>query len=135
MKTPYSIPSSIEKRLQTWNEWTQQQDKDDKILRPCITISREFGCQAYPLAETLYKRLNKLAEDKEEWILLEPQRSGINWLVWGLPFVALALGGVLAVLLVRKWAASGSEPTDGSEAASALSAENEAWLQEALRDG
>ena len=71
MKTPYTIPSSIEKRLQTWNEWAQRQAEDDKTLKPCITISREFGCQAYPLAEILYKRLNKLAEGKEEWTLLD----------------------------------------------------------------
>lgn len=71
MKTPYKIPSSIEKRLQTWNEWAQRQAKEDKTLKPCITISREFGCQAYPLAETLHKRLNKLAEGKEEWTMLD----------------------------------------------------------------
>jgi len=58
LKTPYKIPSGIEKRLQTWNEWAQRQAKDDKTLKPCITISREFGCQAYPLAETLHKRMN-----------------------------------------------------------------------------
>ena len=71
-----------------------------------------------------------------EWILLEPQRKGINWLVWGLPFVALALGGVLAVTLVRKWSAASldaePEPVEG---AGGLSAENERWLQEALREG
>jgi cytidylate kinase len=71
MKTLYKIPSGIEKRLQTWNEWAQRQVKDDKTLKPCITISREFGCQAYPLAETLHKRLNKLAEGKEEWTMLD----------------------------------------------------------------
>ena len=71
-----------------------------------------------------------------EWILLEPQRHGINWLVWGLPFVALIVGGVLAVTLVRKWVAS---TPDGAAApatdASGLSAENERWLEEALREG
>jgi cytochrome c-type biogenesis protein CcmH len=70
-----------------------------------------------------------------EWILLEPRRKGINWLVWGLPFVVLILGGVLAVTLLRRWAAA--TPEDGSAvelAAAGLTPENERWLQEALRD-
>lgn len=71
-----------------------------------------------------------------EWILLEPQRRGINWLVWGLPFVALVLGGILAVTLLRKWAGSTSEPdSSGRPDLVALTPENERWLQEALRDG
>ena len=70
-----------------------------------------------------------------EWILLEPQRRGINWLVWGLPFVVLILGAVFAFTLLRRWAAS----TPDGESADQLSApgltpENERWLQDALRD-
>ncbi len=71
-----------------------------------------------------------------EWILLEPQRRGINWIVWGLPFVVLLLGGVLAVTLLRRWAASTLDDDSADEpAAAALTPENERWLQEALRDG
>jgi cytochrome c-type biogenesis protein CcmH len=70
-----------------------------------------------------------------EWILLEPQRRGINWVVWGLPFVALALGAVLAVTLVRKWAASSPGPEEHVEPTVALSEENERWIREALRNG
>ena len=70
-----------------------------------------------------------------EWILLEPQRRGINWLVWGLPFVVLILGGVLAVTLLRRWAASTpDEDSDGESSTAALTPENERWLQEAIRD-
>jgi len=71
MKTLYKIPSNIEKRLQTWNEWAHRQAKEDTTLKPCITISREFGCQAYPLAETLQKRLNERAEGNGEWTILD----------------------------------------------------------------
>ncbi len=71
-----------------------------------------------------------------EWILLEPQRRGINWLVWGLPFVVLILGGVLAVILLRRWTASALDGDSADEpAVAALTPENERWLQEALRDG
>lgn len=70
-----------------------------------------------------------------EWILLEPQRRGINWVVWGLPFIALAIGAVLAVTLVRKWAASGSGAEEAAEPAVVLSDENERWIREAVRNG
>ena len=70
-----------------------------------------------------------------EWILLEPQRRGINWVVWGLPFVALALGAVLAVILVRKWASSASGEEVSDKPSPALSEENERWLREAVRNG
>ncbi|MEJ2548159.1 MAG: cytochrome c-type biogenesis protein CcmH [Gemmatimonadota bacterium] len=70
-----------------------------------------------------------------EWILLEPQRRGINWLVWILPFLALAAGAVLAVFLVRKWAAAGSTAEDPVEPTVVLSDENERWIREALRNG
>lgn len=70
-----------------------------------------------------------------EWILLEPQRRGINWLVWGLPFVVLISGAVLAFTLLRRWAASTPDAESGDQLSSpGLTPENERWLQDALRD-
>jgi|SRR6185369_9436774 len=42
---------------------------DRKVMKPTITISREFGCEAYPAAE----KLKKLLEDKggETWALVD----------------------------------------------------------------
>jgi cytochrome c-type biogenesis protein CcmH len=37
------------------------------------------------------------------WILLAPPREGFNLLVWVVPFVGLAAGLVLVLLLVRRW--------------------------------
>ncbi|MGH7400280.1 MAG: cytochrome c-type biogenesis protein CcmH, partial [Candidatus Rokuibacteriota bacterium] len=37
------------------------------------------------------------------WILLAPPRQGFNLLVWVVPFVGLAAGLVLVVLLARRW--------------------------------
>jgi cytidylate kinase len=37
---------------------------------PCITIAREFGCQAYPLAEYLISRFNARTVG-EPWLLLD----------------------------------------------------------------
>jgi cytochrome c-type biogenesis protein CcmH len=38
-----------------------------------------------------------------EWILLEPPRRGFNLVVWVLPPVAVALGVVVAAVLVARW--------------------------------
>lgn len=71
-----------------------------------------------------------------EWILLEPERRGINWIVWLAPFGALIVGGAVAAWLLRRWtrprAAAGAGTADD---ALGLSEENERWLREALREG
>jgi cytochrome c-type biogenesis protein CcmH len=37
------------------------------------------------------------------WILLAPPRQGFNLLVWVVPFVGLAAGLVLVLVLVKRW--------------------------------
>ncbi|MCP4626140.1 MAG: cytidylate kinase-like family protein, partial [bacterium] len=71
MAAHFTITPGIENRLRAWNEMAQRLPKEEKSLNPRITISREFGCQAYPLAETLYKRLSDLADSEEKWIMLD----------------------------------------------------------------
>lgn len=38
-----------------------------------------------------------------EWILLEPRRTGFNWFVYVVPWIALGLGLAVVVMLVRRW--------------------------------
>ena len=45
-----------EQKLQAWHRMQQVVDLGEPS--PCFTIAREFGCEAYPLAEELTKRLN-----------------------------------------------------------------------------
>ena len=47
----------------------QGEMRDRKILKPTVTISREFGCEAYPAAE----KLKKILEEKsgEPWALVD----------------------------------------------------------------
>lgn len=71
MGVHFTITPGIENRLRAWDEMARREPPEKKISRPCITISREFGCQAYPLAEILHKRLNELAEGEEDWIVLD----------------------------------------------------------------
>ena len=44
-----------------------------------------------------------------EYILLEPQKSGMNWLLWGGPFVLLIVGGGLLYRILRRWTARPSD--------------------------
>lgn len=71
MKAPYRLIPEIEKRLNAWNEWAVRQAREKETPKPCVTISREFGCQAYPLAEALHARLNAEAASKAEWTVLD----------------------------------------------------------------
>jgi cytochrome c-type biogenesis protein CcmH len=68
-----------------------------------------------------------------EWILLQPRARGINLLVYGLPALALIAGFLIARNRLRKWAATGGAAVTGPQQ-SGLSAADEEWLREALRE-
>jgi cytidylate kinase len=57
----------LEAKLHAWHQI--QQIADLKKPAPCFTIAREFGCQAYPLAEKLVKRLNSRVAG-EPWVVV-----------------------------------------------------------------
>ena len=40
-----------------------------------------------------------------DYILLEPTKSGMNWLLWAGPFVLLGVGGIILYLALRRWVA------------------------------
>lgn len=66
---------SIETRLGAMLEISRRKDEDDATrikagkARKTITISREFGCEAYPMAECLKGLLEK--KTGQEWILMD----------------------------------------------------------------
>jgi cytochrome c-type biogenesis protein CcmH len=45
-----------------------------------------------------------------EYVLLSPPKRGFNLLVWGLPFLAIVVGGGAVYLVVRRW--TEQSPTD-----------------------
>jgi len=57
----------LDAKLHAWHQI--QQIADAKKPAPCFTIAREFGCQAYPLAEALVKRLNARVAG-EPWVVI-----------------------------------------------------------------
>lgn len=48
-----------------------------------------------------------------EWILMEPQRHGFNWLVYSLPAVVLVGGLALIYVALRRWTA-GAVPNESA---------------------
>lgn len=38
-----------------------------------------------------------------DYILLEPRKRGLNWLLWGGPFLLLVMGGSLLYRTLRRW--------------------------------
>jgi cytidylate kinase len=65
------IPS-VEKRLSSFIDLTQKatkQSEKEAKKKPTITISREFGCCGYPVAEKLQAVLEK--KTKEPWALMD----------------------------------------------------------------
>lgn len=58
----------LESKLQAWHQ--MQLMAQPERPAPCITIAREFGCQAYPLAEALAARFNARSAG-EPWIVLD----------------------------------------------------------------
>jgi cytidylate kinase len=63
---------SIEMRLGALLEFNRRKDESEASrnrVRPAITISREFGCEAYPTAEYLKKILEK--KTGEPWAIMD----------------------------------------------------------------
>ncbi len=60
----------LEAKLHAWHQLQAITDKSKPA--PCFTISREFGCQAYPLAEELARRLNARVAG-EPWVIIGRQ--------------------------------------------------------------
>src|SRR4030067_1939746 len=38
-----------------------------------------------------------------DYVLLEPTKSGMNWLLWAGPFVLLCVGGLILFLVLPRW--------------------------------
>ena len=67
MITRQLIPS-VEKRISAWIELNERKITQRDASPANITISREFGCEGYPLAEALKKHLT--------------EKSSKNWMIY-----------------------------------------------------
>ena len=66
-----SLPPSIDQRMGTFNEVMRRAKllKPDTLPKPTITISREFGCEAFPVSEELLKLVQEMTG--EQWLLVD----------------------------------------------------------------
>lgn len=75
----YILSAKDEARLAAWHHQAQVRREQGQGNGPCITISREFGCQAYPLATELARRLGEPWSVVDREILEEVARvSGFS---------------------------------------------------------
>lgn len=65
----YTITPDIEKRLSAWHNYVHSASK--KRSKPCVTISREFGCEGYPVAEALVKAFESDKKSDSKWVILD----------------------------------------------------------------
>jgi len=65
------LPPSIEQRMGTFNEVIRRARlfSPDSQAKPTITISREFGCEAFPVSEELLKMVQE--RTGEQWVLVD----------------------------------------------------------------
>ena len=70
MPVPVLIPA-VEQRLRAYHELSTRAKSlvEGAPLKPTITISREFGCEAYPVAEEVVKLAEKITG--EQWLLAD----------------------------------------------------------------
>ena len=63
--------SSIEARIDAWQRILENKKKQDSQKKKAvtITISREFGCEGFPLAEKLKELLEQ--QTGEEWVIFD----------------------------------------------------------------
>ena len=109
-----------------------QQAIDDRVreiasdLRCVVCQNLSVADSPSDLAKEMRNRVREMVEQGKsrdeiqayfvsrygEFVLLSPPKRGFNLLVWGLPFVAILVGGAAVLLIVRRWSSAPlSEPS------------------------
>ncbi|HET6369974.1 MAG TPA: cytochrome c-type biogenesis protein [Nitrospiria bacterium] len=52
-----------------------------------------------------------------DYILLEPRKRGLNWLIWAGPFLLLAGGGIVLLRTINRWVAQTPSLSSSEESA------------------
>ncbi len=117
-----------------WPAWAEIQDETDldvqvreiaKTLRCTVCQTENIWESGAPLAQQMravVRERLKLGHSKEEirayflsrygdYIMMEPPKHGVNWIIWVGPFVLLLSGGLLLYKEVTGWVRSTPTPT------------------------
>lgn len=90
-----------------------------KTLRCTVCQSESIFESQAPLArqmrEVIRERVAQGQSDEEirayflsrygDYILMEPRRTGLNWLIWAGPFLMLLIGGIFLYRTLARWTA------------------------------
>lgn len=67
----HKLEPSFHAQVERWRARRQQKVLPPPGNRPFLTISREFGCEAFPLAEALAQRLNAAFPTPSGWVIYD----------------------------------------------------------------
>jgi cytochrome c-type biogenesis protein CcmH len=67
-----------------------------------------------------------------DYILLEPRKRGLNWLIWAGPFLLLAGGGIVLLRTISRWVAQ-TPSLSSSEESAPLDERSRQRIDEELR--
>lgn len=111
------------------------EDQENRIVREVGQQLRCAVCQSESVADsnsTLARNMRDIIREKVragespaeikayfvskygDYILMEPRKTGANWVLWGFPFVALLLGGILVALRFMRRPASVSATAESA---------------------
>lgn len=66
-KAFHKLEAGLHAQVERWRTLRQQKALPQPGRRPFLTLSREFGCEAFPLAEALAKKLNAAHPTPAGW--------------------------------------------------------------------
>lgn len=82
---------------QTESVW----ESNAELARQMREVIRERVAQGQSAQEIREYFLGRYGD----YILLEPRKQGLNWLIWAGPFIVLTIGGALLFRRIRRWVA------------------------------
>ncbi len=71
MKKEFVFNPELDEKMAAWHQFTKEQEKQKNTMRPCVTISRQFGCQAHEVAKDLEKQLQNTIAFPQNWLTLD----------------------------------------------------------------
>lgn len=109
--------------------------EEDRLVREVGQQLRCAVCQSESVADsnsTLARNMRDIIREKlragespeaikayfvskyGDYILMEPRKTGVNWVLWGFPFITLIVGGILVALRFMRRPAAASAPAEAA---------------------
>jgi len=116
-----------------------------KTLRCTVCQTENIWVSGAPLAKQMQAIVRERVEQGQsaeeirfyflsrygDYILMEPPKEGINWIIWLAPFLLLFGGGFLLIGIIRGW--SSHKPTPPAEPPAPLDEESRRRIERELQ--